>query len=153
MIIDHVRNREIYKGLEHDIIFALDYLATTNLVNISEGRHEITAHMYLMAMQYPTKAFRTDGWEAHRKYIDIQYVVDSKEKIAYAPIDALKIVKEYDAKKDYTNLEGKENLFLTLKPGMFAIFFPDDAHQPGLFSGPSDLGAQVKKIVIKVEMK
>lgn len=34
----------------------------------------------------------------------------------------------YNAEKDITFYEGLATDYLTVKPGMFAIFFPEDAH-------------------------
>ena len=38
---------------------------------------------------------------------------------------------------------------ITLKKGMFAIFFPDDIHLPEIKSGKI---SKVKKVVVKVKM-
>ncbi|MGZ8545586.1 MAG: YhcH/YjgK/YiaL family protein, partial [Flavisolibacter sp.] len=39
------------------------------------------------------------------------------------------------------------DMFFQLKPGQFAIFFPDDVHAPMIGD------AEIKKLVIKVKIK
>jgi YhcH/YjgK/YiaL family protein len=54
--------------------------------------------------------------------------------------------KAYNSEKDYTLYKGHVSL-IQMKPGMFAIFYPNDLHMPGL----SDMEVKVKKLVIKVK--
>ena len=65
--------------------------------------------------------------------------------MGYGPISGMS-AGPYDAEKDFYKLEGSGD-FITLRPGMFAILKPQDAHMPGMaISNP----VSVKKIVIKV---
>ena len=52
---------------------------------------------------------------------------------------------EYDAAIDMTLYDGAATDYITVKPGMFALFFPEDGHAPGIT--PTGL----KKIIIKVK--
>ena len=54
---------------------------------------------------------------------------------------------EYNAEKDVTFYPGHATDYLTVKPGMFAIFFPEDAHAPGVTE------VELKKVIVKVRMK
>ena len=55
------------------------------------------------------------------------------------------IIAAYNAEKDITFFEGLAETYITVKPGMFAIFFPQDGHAPGItLEG-------VKKVIVKVK--
>ena len=111
------------------------------------GRHEIdNSDVFAIVSTYKTKSQEESLWEAHRQYIDIQAMIEGSERIGHAPIDTLNITQPYDPAKDITALRGSGDMFI-LKPGMFAIFYPTDAHMPGVCA---DGNQQVKKIVIKV---
>ena len=64
------------------------------------------------------------------------------------PVDSLKPGAPYDADDDIVFLvpEGSR-AEIVLREGMFAVFFPQDAHMPMLAAGSP---AEVMKIVVKV---
>ncbi|MBU0573553.1 MAG: YhcH/YjgK/YiaL family protein [Candidatus Margulisbacteria bacterium] len=147
MIIDELKNAALYKKMSPGIADALDYLCNTDFSQIAKGRHEIDgSRMYALVNEYESLPREKGVWEAHRQYIDVQYIYEGVEQIGYAPLDSLKITQAYSAEKDCLLLEGQGDL-LTMREGYFAVFFPRDAHMPGLaLKGP----APVKKIVVKV---
>ena len=51
----------------------------------------------------------------------------------------------YSEEKDITFFEGPADSYIDVKPGMFAIFFPQDGHAPAITPNG------VKKIIIKVK--
>jgi YhcH/YjgK/YiaL family protein len=87
--------------------------------------------------------------EAHRRYIDIQYVLSGKEIIGYGlanPAD--EVLDDQLEQKDaifFKNI--KQEIDLILTGGMYAIFFPADVHRPGCVYGEP---SQVRKVVVKV---
>ena len=87
-------------------------------------------------------------FEAHRRMIDIQVCLGGSELIEWAPIGSLVAKTEYNEQKDVCMLHRPPQLGSTcsMTPGMMAIFFPEDAHMPGLRSKHD----QVTKIVFKV---
>ena len=104
--------------------------------------------MYALVQEYNTKLKEQGAWEAHRRYIDLQYVIQGVEGIGYANIHELK-QGEYDVKKDFLPLHGDGDL-VTLHSGSFVLLMPEDAHMPGMAIGASTL---VKKIVIKISIE
>ena len=84
-------------------------------------------------------------FEYHRKFIDIQYIVDGVEEMEYADINALP-EGSFNEGSDigFTNGEGTA---LILKSGDFAVFFPEDAHKPCIGEGV------VRKVVVKIPVK
>lgn len=88
-------------------------------------------------------------FEAHRKNIDIHYVLQGEERFGYAHVDTLYPKTEYNEEGDYLLLNG-EAAYFTLRPGDFCIAFPEDAHIPCLTSGDTE---KVKKVILKIRDK
>ncbi|NOS84135.1 MAG: YhcH/YjgK/YiaL family protein, partial [Ignavibacteria bacterium] len=68
--------------------------------------------------------------------------------IGYSFFSGQSVFKEYDTEKDYL-LYNYVSGSIILDEGMFAVFFPDDIHQPGLMI---DEPMKVKKAVVKVRL-
>jgi biofilm protein TabA len=103
--------------------------------------------MYALVQQYNTKLRAQGVWEAHRRYIDLQYLVQGVEGIGYANIKHLQ-QGEYVASKDFLPLNGEGDL-ITVRSGSFVLLFPEDAHMPGMAIGSP---APVRKVVIKISI-
>ena len=147
MIVDDIRNASAYGWLGAGTRAALDYLAVTDLSGLAPGRHDIDAdRVFALVQRYETKPRSTGEWEAHRKFIDVQYVIEGIELMGYAPIGGLTVTRPYAEDKDFELLAGAGD-FLTARPGMFFIFHPGDAHMPCIAPAKP---APVRKIVIKV---
>jgi len=146
MIMDHLKNASLYYGINEKFAAAFNYLGNADLSDINQGKYEIDgSNMYALAHRYMTKP-REDGfWEAHRRYIDIQYVLKGVELIGYANLDNLK-AGEYDEAKDFLPLQGDGD-FIIMRAGTFVIFMPQDAHMPCLTVTTPQT---VEKIVLKV---
>jgi len=148
MIIDVLRNGRIYAELGPRLVAALDYLRR-DFSGVAAGRHEIDGgNVYALVQEYQTKPPH-GRWEAHRKYIDVQFVVSGAERMGWAHLRDLRVSEKYDESKDALFLQGEGNL-LEMRAGMFAIFWPEDAHMPGLAIGEP---GPVKKVVVKVLVK
>lgn len=111
------------------------------------GVHEINPRVKAIVSEYETKAVNGNGYEAHRKFIDIQYLLKGTEKNCCLPIEKLREIKPYKEEIDaafYTaDIPTQE---LTLGDGYFTIYWPQDGHMPCLSIGGSK---KVKKVVIK----
>ena len=89
-------------------------------------------------------------FEAHRRDIDIHYVLQGEERFGYAHVDTLCPKTEYNEEGDYLLLTGDCAAYVTLRPGDFCIAFPEDAHIPCLTSGDTE---KVKKVILKIRDK
>lgn len=126
---------------------AFAFLKQHDLRSLSNGRHEIDGeNVYASVTENPSRDFDSTQWESHRKYIDIQYVIDGKELIGANAVAKSRVIKPYDEKKDVANYAAEGKLY-TATPETFFIFFPSDAHRPNITPGGHK---PVKKIVIKV---
>jgi YhcH/YjgK/YiaL family protein len=152
--LDKIENWKSYSGLETGLARGLALLAAGKLDGLNDGRHEIAGNEIFASVQtYLPKTAAEGRWEAHRRYIDIQYLVYGSEGIGYSPLEKLKVTQAYDPEKDIMFFsQGPEaGSLLKVETKMFAIFFPADAHMPGLSLGePAGQPAQVKKIVLKI---
>lgn len=147
MIIDTLKNAELYYCLNQKMKIAFKYLQETDLSRLQEGKHKIDGDdVFALVLLYDSKPLQEGKWEAHRKYIDIQYIFDGTEKMGYANMERMKVIQEYDQDKDILFADG-EGSFITIEPGMYAIFTPHDAHMPGIINNKPQ---QIKKVVVKV---
>ncbi|MCQ2958322.1 MAG: YhcH/YjgK/YiaL family protein [Candidatus Gastranaerophilales bacterium] len=147
MIKDTLDNAEKYFNLSPQIKSALLYLKNTDLKNIEIGRHYLDGdNMYVNVDEYETKI--SDNIEAHRKYIDIQYIISGEEQMGVSLLKNLTPITEYDEEKDIIFYNGKADLNL-VKENEFIIFYPEDAHLPCQMI---DKAKKVKKAVVKIKI-
>lgn len=146
MIADTLSNAHLYENLSPRIALAFDYLRGTDLARAPVGTCEIDGRrVYAMIQEYATLPRRQGTWEAHRRYIDLQYVVSGSERIGYARLGRLR-PGVYDPAKDVVPLAGTGD-FLLLGPGGFMLLFPEDAHMPRIAAREP---APVRKVVVKI---
>jgi biofilm protein TabA len=102
--------------------------------------------------EYQTKKRETARPETHRTYIDIQVLLSGSEQIEVFSAANLIGGDPYDAGRDlrFYDRPAKAEAVLSLEPGKFAVFFPDDAHMPGLQNGTA--AETVKKAVAKIRI-
>ncbi len=149
MIIDRIENAALYYAVHPKFKHAFDYVNQIDINTIAAGRYEIDGgQMYALIQEYNTKLKEDGKWEAHRRYIDLQYVVQGAEGMGCANIQHLQ-QGEYDASKDFLPLFGEGDQ-VALKSGSFVLLFPEDAHMPGMALGSP---APVKKIVLKIAVE
>ena len=150
MIIDNIKNASKYYGLSPNISTALRFLQANDLTAKEPGRYEIDgSKVYVMVQRYGSRTLAESKWEAHRNYIDIQYVADGIERMGYAYIGDMTVTKPYDPEGDYLLLDGAGSM-LTCPKGTFVIFGPEDAHMPGVAAGAS---VPVVKLVFKAKVE
>jgi biofilm protein TabA len=126
---------------------AFTFLKDSNLTAMPVGRHPIDGdNVFAIITENPTKDYDSTQWESHRNYIDLHYVISGEEKIGDYPITKLSVTKPYDASRDVINYSGEGKLY-NASPETFFLFFPSDAHKPGVTTGDKKTD---KKIVIKI---
>jgi len=150
MILDILENRSRYTGVSPEIERALEYLASTDFSALENGKHPIEGdELFALVLTYETEPESVRSFEAHRRYIDIQYILSGREIIYWAALQELAPKDEYSVEKDILFLSGTERARLQLSPGSFAVFYPQDAHKPNCtWEKPQ----QVRKVVVKVRI-
>jgi YhcH/YjgK/YiaL family protein len=127
---------------------AIDFLRDRNLDLIAVGKYPIDGdNVFAVVTEAPSKEFDDTKWEAHKRYIDLQYVIKGKEKIGLGPADSTLVTTPYDPVKDVANYDVAGNYFIAT-PKVFFLFFPGDAHRPSIKVNGYDV---VKKLVIKIK--
>ena len=146
MVLDRLERASRYVDLSPLLARALRHLRVTDWSTHPLGRSSLEGEdVVAIVSEYDTRPLDAVPWEAHRRYIDVQYVHFGVERIGYAPLSTL-AVGAYDEERDLVRATG-EGGGITLQAGSFAILWPDEAHRPG---GALDAPVRVKKIVLKV---
>ena len=151
MIKDNIQNAEKYFNLSERVKLGLKYLQNTDLAALEDGRYEILGNqVYVNIQNYLSKEEADAKFEAHKNYIDIQYIIDGEERIWVSDVDNFTPLSQYDSEKDIVflkrNTSGEEN-FVNLRSNEFLILNPQDAHMPSL---AVNCPSKVKKAVVKV---
>ncbi len=129
-----------------------NFVADFNNKKLPDGTYEIDGkRVFAMIQSFRTKQQTPEMmFEAHKKYIDLQYVVNGMEKIRWAKLDKVDLVEErYSSGGDIAFYEGDAMFDFTLTKGTFLLLYPEDAHLPGL-SAQKDI--TVRKIVFKIQV-
>lgn len=150
MIIDTLENADRYSALNNGIATAFEYLYTTDLKTIAPGKYEINGeNIFAIVQEYETLDAANEQMEAHKKYIDVQYMIDGAEQVGHAILKGQLPSIAYDEAADFMLFSEPPSFFSKLESGMFMIFFPTDLHMPCI---KTEQPAVVKKVVIKVKV-
>lgn len=150
MISDSLDNLSKYKGLVPHIKEIANYINKNSLVSLKGGKYDIVDDSaFILIQEYLTKPVNEKFWESHKKYIDIQVVLEGQEYMGYSPIGTLEIKDPYNEGNDiiFYNNDSVERGNIMVHKNHFCVFFPEDAHKPGLHIIEAH---KVKKAVIKV---
>lgn len=144
MVIDKIENLEKYASLNPLFAQAIEFLKSTDLNAHEIGKVKLQGDdLVVNFAQARPKTKEEAKLETHNRFIDIQIPLDGVEVMGYTSRADLPDA-EYNAEKDITFYPGLAESYLTIKPGMFAIFFPEDGHAPGVTPDG------VKKVIVKV---
>ena len=147
MIIDTIENLGKYTTLNPLFADVVEFLKNNDLQTIEEGKHFIKDKDLFVNIQV-AKGKTQDAavLETHIEMIDIQIPITCEETFGYTPLCDLPDF-EYNAEKDITKYgDTKAQTYVTVKPGQFVIFFPQDGHAPCIINQP-----EIKKAIFKVK--
>lgn len=148
MIVDILKNSDRYAGLHPGFQQAFDFLKKAQQELPPVGRYDLDGDkVYALVQQYDTVPAEETKWEAHKKYIDIQFVHAGSEVIAWEPIENLPAGEIFDEAKDRYLYKAPGSSPVELHAGTFAIYFPEDLHRP---KEQLKASCPVTKIVVKV---
>ncbi|QHI69994.1 YhcH/YjgK/YiaL family protein [Tichowtungia aerotolerans] len=149
MIIDSIKNHTIYPyGELWEKAFEFLRTASPELEN---GKIVLDdTDLFAGVDCYETKDRSEAKLETHRRYVDIQVLLSGTEALDIFPRKGLTVSEPYDTDKDAEFYEAPETapIRVTLTPGQFIVFFPEDAHMPCL--NVNDTSKPVQKVVIKL---
>ena len=145
MVIDNLKNLRNYEALNPLFGKAFDYIESTDLNALEPGKIVLIENELIVNVnQIPAKTKEEAKLETHDEYVDIQLPLSDVEVMGYTQRADLPEA-EYDAAIDMALYDGLAADYITVKPGMFTLFFPGDGHAPGI----TPVG--LKKIIIKVK--
>lgn len=151
MIFDNIKNCEQYYSLNKNFKKAFEFLLNTDLKNFKDDRYYIEDDViYANVQSMKTKKIEDKKWEAHRDYIDIQFVISGREKMGFGlKKDFTKTISAYDKNKDIEFLDGEIFNFIDVFENNFVIFYPNDVHAPML---SVDDEINIKKVIVKIKI-
>ena len=145
MVIDNLKNLRNYETLHPLFGKAFDFIESTDLMALEPGKIVLIENeLFVNVCQWEPKTKEMAKLETHNEYIDIHVPISGEEAMGYTQRADLPEA-EYDAAVDMTLYEGLAADYITVKPDMFTLFFPEDGHAPGI----TPVG--LKKIIIKVK--
>lgn len=151
MIYDRFENLHLYcrpgERLHQALVYARDVAP-----GATEGRTDIDGdRLYASVAAYATGAREERRFEAHRKYIDVQVLLEGEETIDVSLERDLPFIEDYDDSRDVMFLRPpRQFASLPMRPGFFAVFYPHDIHRPGCRQPEK---SRVRKIVMKVAVE
>lgn len=146
MIYDTLAHIHRYEGMHPGVMQGLRFLAETDFSQLPDGRVDIDGeNVFANLMTCQTKE-SNDTPEAHRRYIDIQYLIEGEELVAVGPLEMMNEEAEARPDGDIWFYHGPL-CPVAIGKGRFVVVFPEDAHAPSIAVGQP---APVRKCVVKV---
>ncbi len=149
MILDRLSNWAMYVEPKSRLGRAMHYLSRDFDPELPDGRYDVDGdNIFALVQSYNTRPVNECRFESHQRYIDIQYMIQGGEGMGWAATPTLEVVNEYDPDKDVAFYEQPE-FYTTLEvyQGNFALFYPGDAHQPGMNLKDTQ---RIRKVVMKI---
>ncbi len=148
MILDTLSQASRYTPLHPGFAAAFEFLRTAKLADLAAGRHEIDGDRLYVVMNRQPGRGRTDAkFEAHRRYIDIQFGISGTDEIGWRALSACsQPTGPFDETKDVWFFQDPAETWLVVPPQSFAIFYPEDVHAP--LGGTGDLVKAVVKVAV-----
>ncbi|MGY5235876.1 YhcH/YjgK/YiaL family protein [Neisseria sp. HMSC067H09] len=151
MITDTITNAARYTALHPDFADAVQLLQTLDFASLPDGQVPCAnPNIRLFVGSEPMRGKAEAKPEAHLKHIDIQVPISGEETYGWIDRGRLKNGLGYDEKRDIEFFDCEPETWLTLQPGEFALFFPNDAHAP-LVGEEKSIRKAVFKIRIEAE--
>lgn len=149
MILSTLDKAESFYGMHPNFQKVFEFLRQPGLADMEPGTYELDGRqVFVMLQKGQGKKQEEAKLEAHRKYIDIQYVIAGDETMGWSPTAENKeIAQEYDAEKDIMFFNDPPKEWHKVPPGSFTIFFPKDSHAPMV--GDGEIFKAVAKVAVQ----
>lgn len=149
MILDIMTNANRYSALHPLFAQVFEYIHNTNLHTLASGRHAIAGDdLFVIIERVQGQSRELTQLECHRKYIDIQLVLDGVDEMGWKALsDCQNPATDYNAAKDVQLFNEAPTIWIATPANAFCIFFPEDAHTALVGSG------NIHKAVFKIAVK
>ena len=146
MILSAPSQANRYAALHPLFPRAFEFIRTTNLLALTPGIHSIVGEQLFAIVEHlPGRSREQAQLECHRKYIDIQLVLEGVDEMGWKALaDCNQPVTDYSAEKDIQFFYDVPASWIATPPNSFCIFFPEDAHAPLVSTG------NIRKVIFKI---
>lgn len=126
-----------------------EYIRDTALHELAPGIHSILDKQLFVIVEVAHGRTRVEAkLECHRKYIDIQLVLEGVDEMGWKPLaDCHQPLDEYSEERDIRFFNDTADSWISTPVNTFCIFFPDDAHAPLVSSG------KIRKLIFKIAVE
>lgn len=146
MILDTLENAHQYEQLNKGFSKAFEFLSRSDLIKLDSKKYEIDGNRVFAIIANEQGRQKDEAMlETHEKYIDIQFVLSGSDSMGWKPKASCKqALTEYNVEKDIQFFTDKPDTFVSVESGVYAIFFPEDAHLPLISDN------MIHKVVVKI---
>lgn len=148
MILDKLENADAYFSCVPYFEQFMKFFNNNDLLNMPAGRIKLNGDDLIVNINdFVGKKIEDCRMEAHKEYIDIQIPLNNDELMGWkAQEDCEIITSPYNEQKDVEFYADKASAMFNVPAGHFTVFFPEDAHQPGIAEG-----CKYRKLIVKVK--
>lgn len=146
MIVCPYKELKRYEAIIPGLAEAVEFI--NNLQSFEPATHLLSGGNKILVQQGTTKPVENALAEAHRKYLDIQYIVDGSEVVGWAPLEEMTPAGDFNDEKDVGKYTGKFE-FVNIPAGKCYVVYPEDGHMPCVhLENPTNY----TKIVVKLKV-
>lgn len=150
MIYGELRELKFYKGISKNLDKAIECIESGAYKTAPEGKNIIDGdNVFFNCQTVKTQPVEERFFEGHKKYIDIQIVINGEEKIGYSTRSNVVRTTTWNRETDFEKYEGSVDHLFELNGDTFIILFPEEPHMPLVHgeNGPME----IKKVVFKIK--
>ncbi len=148
MILDNINNFLKYARSSESSLLAYDFIMNFKKKELPVGRYELDGdRCYALVQEYETAPESEKDFESHRRYIDLQYIIEGCEEMYGQQTNSLEEKIPYNEEADVAFYSGAVSCRFQVRADEFVVFYPQDGHKPGCCV---QFPEKVRKIVIKM---
>ena len=146
MILDSLDSLESYGYISPVMGKVIDFFRNTDLAALEPGRIALQGDDLFVNVNRQGAQTRDEApIEAHRDYIDIQVPISCDEEMGYVSAAFLPAPSvKYSEQKDVAFYPGLCHTYLSVRKGMFVVFFPGEGHAPAITE------SGILKLIVKI---
>ncbi len=144
MILSTLSQSDRYAALHPLFPRVFEYIRSTDLLSLAPGRYPIIdQQLFVIVENVPGRAREAAKLECHRRYIDIQLVLEGVDEMGWKALaDCTQPVSDY--KEDIQFFHDAAATWIATPSNAFCIFFPEDTHAPLVSVG------NIRKAIFKI---
>ncbi|MBQ7698637.1 MAG: YhcH/YjgK/YiaL family protein [Paludibacteraceae bacterium] len=149
MILDKLENADLYYDIVPGLERFMQFFNDNDLEVFPACKVRLDGDdLFINVIDLQGKDEKDLPMEAHRDYIDIQLPLTDSETMGWKPQeDCQRMSKEYDEGKDVELYDDPSQILFEVPTGYFVVFFPSDAHRPGIAPGRN-----FRKLIVKTRV-